>query len=145
MISSGRLLRAWQVAVASGTAAAQTQLVSQPPVVSASRWVSLARAGYGAALLCVPGRLIATVSGHPASRPARVTARVLGARHVAQAAICGPVPVRGLIEAGAAADGLHAASMLVLAGTDRGQRVALLADALVAAAFAAVTVAALRG
>jgi hypothetical protein len=92
----------------------------------------------------MPGRLITAVTGRQASGRARAVARILGARHLAQAAICGAVPARGLIEAGSAADGLHAASMLVLAGIDPGLRRALLGDALVATTLAAVTAAALR-
>jgi hypothetical protein len=118
--------------------------VERAPLVPATRWASLARAGYGAALLCTPGYMIAAITGCPASRRARITARVLGARHLAQAAICGAMPVRGLIEAGTAVDGLHAASMFALAGTDRQNRAALLADALIATAFAAAAGAALR-
>jgi hypothetical protein len=114
------------------------------PLVPVTRWASLVRACYGLALLCTPGYLIAAITGEPASRRARLTARVLGARHLAQAAICGAMPVRGLIEAGTAVDSLHAASMFVLAGTDRERRAALLADALVATAFAAVAAGALR-
>jgi hypothetical protein len=114
------------------------------PLVPVTHWASLARAAYGAALLCAPGYLIAAATGCPASRRARVTARVLGARHLAQAAICGAMPVRGLIEAGTAVDSLHAASMFVLASADRDRRAALLADALVATAFAAAATAALR-
>jgi hypothetical protein len=114
------------------------------PLVSPSRWTSLVRAGYGAALLCMPGLLITAVTGYPASRQARVAARVLGARHLAQAAICGAMPVRGLIEAGTTADCLHAASMLVLAGSDRQQRAALVADAQFAAVFAAAGAASLQ-
>lgn len=131
-------LGAAQGAAATGPAA------ELAPLVPATRWLSLARAAYGAALLCTPGPLIAAVTGYPASPPARFAARVLGLRHLAQALICGAIPVRGLIEAGAAADSLHAASMFVLAGTDRGRRVALLADALVACTFVAISANALR-
>jgi hypothetical protein len=118
--------------------------LERTPLVPATRLASLARAGYGAVLLCTPGYLIAAMTGRPPSRRACITARLLGARHLAQAAICGAMPVRGLIEAGTAADSLHAASMFALAVTDREDRAALLADALIATAFAAAAGAALR-
>lgn len=114
------------------------------PLVPAARWTSLARAGYGAVLLFMPGHLIMAATGHPASGHVRVTARVLGARHLTQAAIISTLPVRGLIAAGAAADGLHAASMLLFTATERQRRVAVLADTLIEAAFTAAAMAALR-
>jgi hypothetical protein len=103
----------------------------------------LARAGYGLALLCAPGLLIGAATGQAASSRAKGVARLLGARHLAQAAACGAFPVRGLLAAGAAADGLHAASMLALAGADARVRRAVLADAGIEALFAASTAAAL--
>ncbi len=115
-----------------------------PLAIGGTRWASLIRAGYGLALLCVPGRMITGLTGAPASGRARAVARVLGARHLAQGAICGMVPARGLIRAGAAADGLHAASMLALAGAEPGLRSALMADTAIAAIFASAGVAALR-
>ena len=72
-------------------------------------------------------------------------ARVLGVRHLAHAIACGVIPARWLIRAGTAADVLHAASMLALAGEDAALRPALLTDAGIAAAFATVGGAFLRG
>ena len=51
--------------------------------------VPLARAGYGAALLCAPGPMIGVVTGQPPSRRARQVARILGGRHLTQAAVTG--------------------------------------------------------
>jgi hypothetical protein len=107
------------------------------------RLAGLARAGYGLALLCAPGLLIGVATGRPPSRRAKAVARLLGARHLAQAAVCGAIPARGLLVAGAAADGLHAASMLALARADARVRRAVLADAGIEALFAASTAAAL--
>jgi hypothetical protein len=98
-------------------------------------WVSIVRACYGVVLLRVPGPLVSTVAGGPVSGRVRVVARVLGARQLAQAAICGLAPTSGRLRAGAAADGLHAASMLALAWTEPRLRRALLADTAIAAAF----------
>jgi hypothetical protein len=114
------------------------------PALPATRWASVVRAAYGVALLCAPGPMVQLLTDVPASSRVRGVARVLGVRHLAQAAVCGLVPARGVIQAGAAADGLHSASMLALAGVEPRLRRALLADAAVAAAFAAAGEAALR-
>jgi hypothetical protein len=105
-------------------------------VVPGSRWASLARAAYGAVLIIVPGRLISARTGRAASRRACLVARVLGARHLIQALVCGTMPTRWLIRAGTAADLLHAGSMVALAAEDSGLRPALLTDAGIAAGFA---------
>lgn len=113
-----------------------------PSALAGTRWMSIVRAGYGVALLAVPGQLLTTVTGCSVSSRVRVVARVLGARQLAQATICGLAPTSGLIRAGAAADGLHAASMLALAGMEAGLRRALLADAAIGGAFASAAAAA---
>jgi len=100
------------------------------------RWMSIVRASYGWALLCVPGPMITAVTGAPVSGRVRAVARVLGARQIVQAAVCGLVPAPGLIQAGAAADGLHAASMLALTGAEPNLRRPLFAETMIAAAFA---------
>ena len=114
------------------------------PALAGTRWASLARAAYGAALLCAPGAMVRMAAGQPATPRVRRVVRVLGVRHLAQASVCGLVPTRFLIRAGTATDGLHSASMLALAGVEPPLRRPLLADAAVAAAFAAVGAAALR-
>lgn len=103
---------------------------------------SVVRACYGAALLCMPGRMIATATGRAASGRACAVARVLGVRHLSQAVICGLCPTPQLIAAGTAVDALHSASMLALAGVEPGLRRALLADAGVAAGLASAGAAA---
>lgn len=108
------------------------------------RWVSTVRACYGVVLLALPAPLITAVTGAPASPRVRVVARVLGGRQVAQGAICGLAPVPDLIGAGAATDGLHAASMLILAAAAPRLRRALLAEAIIAAALACVAAASLH-
>jgi hypothetical protein len=100
--------------------------------------VPLARAGYGAALLCAPGPVIRACTGQVPSPRARRVARVLGIRHLAQAAITAWAPGPGLVAAGAAIDVCHAASMLALAAANRPLRRAGLADALAAATLAVV-------
>ena len=109
---------------------------------SARPAVPLARAGYGAALLCAPGPMIRLCTGRlPDSRTRRV-ARVLGVRHLAQAAITAWAPGPEVVAAGTVIDLLHAASMLAFAARYQSLRRAELADALVAATLA---IAELRG
>jgi hypothetical protein len=102
-----------------------------------SLWVSLVRAGYGAALICGPGQLIQARTGTVPSCRACTVCRVLGARHLVQAAVSAAIPLRWMIRAGAWADLLHATSMAALAADDPALRPALLADSAVAGAFAA--------
>ncbi len=105
------------------------------------RWLRVPlvlRAGYGAALLCSPAPLIRACTRRTASPRARTVARVLGGRHLAQAALLTGAGTDPLWLAGSAAvDIAHALSMAALAAADRRVRAAALADALIAAAFAA--------
>ena len=116
----------------------------------------LARAAYGAALVCAPGVLIKlagdAITEQPAgaaqprpSRPACRVARVLGVRHLVQAGLTAaaaraepgsPVP----LALGAAVDVLHASTMAGLALVDRGARRVALADTAVEVALAAAGV-----
>lgn len=98
--------------------------------------VSLARAGYGAALLCAPGPMIGFCTGQPPSPRARRVARVLGIRHLGQAAVMAWARGPEMIAVGGAIDLTHAASMLALAIVNRPLRRAELADALAAATLA---------
>jgi hypothetical protein len=94
------------------------------------------RAVYGTALLAAPGPVLTAVTGVVPSQRARRVTRLLGARHLAQAAISAGADDQ-LLMLGAVADGLHAASMLILAAVDRRLRRAELADAAVAGLLAA--------
>ena len=98
--------------------------------------IPLARAGYGAALLCAPGPLIRGCTGQAPSLSARRVARVLGIRHLAQAAIAAWAPGPEMVAVGSVVDLCHAASMLAFAAASRPLRRAELADALVAATLA---------
>lgn len=108
------------------------------------RALSVVRASYGLALLSVPGPMIRAMTGAPVASRSLAVARVLGARQLAQAAICGLAPTRRLIAAGAAVDGLHGASMLALAGAEPRLRRALLAETVIAAALTSATAAILH-
>ena len=97
-----------------------------------------ARACYGLALLTVPGPLITACTGRPASGRARNVARILGARHVLQAALtAGADPDPAWLASGAAVDVSHAASMVGLAAISRPIRRAPLTDAVIETAIAA--------
>jgi hypothetical protein len=98
--------------------------------------VPLARAGYGAALLCAPGPMIGVVTGRPPSRRARRVARILGIRHLAQAAITALNPGPEVVALGVIVDLLHATSMFAFAAAVPDLRDAELVDALAATALA---------
>ncbi|WP_416904334.1 hypothetical protein [Micromonospora echinospora] len=92
------------------------------------------RVAWAGLLLLAPGTLLRPVG--PTSTVAVATLRVLGARHLAQAAVTVHRPTPGTLGAGAAVDGIHAFTALALAAVDRRQRRAALADAAIAAAWA---------
>lgn len=99
--------------------------------------MSAGRAGYGAALLAAPGLLLGAVTGVPPTRRDLTVARVLGARHLLQAAVTLSEGSRVLVP-GAVVDLLHAASMVALAVADPRMRRAGATDA-TAAGFLAAT------
>ena len=96
-----------------------------------------ARACYGAALLCAPGLALGLATGQAPSQRARAVARILGARHMAQAVLTLWRPRPAVFLAGAGIDACHAVSMVALAVCDPRMRRAGLADALTATAFTA--------
>jgi hypothetical protein len=103
-----------------------------------TRVLQVARAGYGAALLLVPGPAIRLSTGRTAGHRTRNVARVLGIRHLVQAAVTAGIgPSAELLGIGAAVDITHAASMAGLALADRSVRRVTLTDALIETAFAA--------
>jgi hypothetical protein len=107
---------------------------------------ALARGTYGAALCCAPGLLIGLAGGPASDQRARAVARILGARHIAQAGASVLRPDPALLTLGAGVDALHAASMAALALADTPYRRTARTDALAAAAFAAAGfIVALRG
>ncbi|HEX9526153.1 MAG TPA: hypothetical protein VF951_01555 [Streptosporangiaceae bacterium] len=99
---------------------------------------SLVRGGYCAFLLCAPGAAVRLCGARPASPRARTVTRLLGVRHLIQAAVTAAAPNALVLAIGAQVDLAHAASMLALATADRPLRHAGLADGLTAAMFAAV-------
>jgi hypothetical protein len=113
-----------------------TQTPGRTPASRLRLLVPLARAGYGTALLCAPGPMIGIVTGRPPSRRARQVARILGVRHLAQAAITALNPGPEVVALGVVVDLLHAASMYAFAAVVPDLRRAELADALAATALA---------
>jgi CHASE2 domain-containing sensor protein len=95
------------------------------------------RLAYGIALLVRPDLVCRPFSGGPVDRPSRVFARVLGARQVVEALVLRRHRRRNWVLGGAAVDGMHALTMLGVAARDRRHRRLALANAAVAAGFAA--------
>jgi hypothetical protein len=106
-------------------------------VTASERVLLMVRTGYGAALLLGPGPAIRLATGRIPSQRARRVARLLGARHLVQAALTYVAPQPGVFAAGGQVDAVHAASMLLLAAADQAGRRAALTDAVTEAAFAA--------
>jgi hypothetical protein len=101
------------------------------------RGVELLRAGWGAALLVAPRHVL---------RPLRVdvdtasvvTARVLGARHLAQAALSGLRPSEDVLALGVWVDVVHSLTAVGLAVADPARSWAAGTDAVVAGTWAAL-------
>jgi hypothetical protein len=100
--------------------------------------LQLARASYGVALVMAPGLLVYLATGRFPGRRGRRVAQLLGARHLAQAAVTAVAPAPEVFALGAAVDTVHAGSMVVLAAADPAARHAALTDALAEAIFAAM-------
>ena len=101
------------------------------------RSVELARASWGAALLLDPAAVLERVHHLRADRASLVVARILGARHVVQAALSGLRPSPAVLAVGVWVDGAHATTAIALACVDRARARAALTDAAVAAAWMA--------
>ena len=113
-----------------------TETTVNPAARSLRLLVPLARASYGAALLCAPGPIIGVVTGRPPSPRARQVARILGVRHLAQAAVTAVNTGPEVVALGTVVDLLHAASMFAFAAVVPDLRRAELADALAATTLA---------
>jgi hypothetical protein len=75
--------------------------------------LQMTRAGYGTALIVAPGPVICLATGRSPGRGECRAARLLGARHLVQAAVTALAPLPGVFATGAAVDAVHAASMLL--------------------------------
>ena len=94
------------------------------------------QAGFGMVQLAAPGLLPERLLGQRLDQRARLIARILGTRHLAQACLSGPAPTIAVLALGAEVDAAHAASMIGLAVSGPRWRRAALASAAVAAGFA---------
>ena len=96
--------------------------------------VIVSRAGWGLALIAVPQRVLRAIGAPDSNLGPRNVVRVLGVRHLAQAA----TEARGGTTTwalGIIADVLHAATGVGLASVSRAWRQAALTDATIATAF----------
>lgn len=94
------------------------------------------RASYGLAQLLAPNAVARRLTCRDADGRERTVTRILGARHLAQAAVLANASPRAH-RLGAAVDALHAASMVGLALVDRSRRRQAWTSAATASAFAA--------
>lgn len=99
------------------------------------RPLGIARAVWGLAAVCAPATLVRLVAGAPADHRAVVVTRILGARHLVQAAGSGLAPGSAVLAVGTWVDGLHCLTALGLALVDRRRARAALVDAAIAASF----------
>ena len=102
-----------------------------------SRRIELARLGWGVLLLAAPTQLL-SATGARVDAPSVVVTRVLGVRQLTQGLLSGLRPSPEVLAMGVWVDGAHSATALGLAVADRDRVVAGVADALVAAGWAAL-------
>jgi hypothetical protein len=95
----------------------------------------LLRAGWGLALLSVPDVVVSRLGAATPDLRTRRVARVLGARHLLQAAVTIVAPSRWVLRWGGFADLAHASTDLALAAVDARYRRAALIDACIATSF----------
>ena len=103
-------------------------------MTASARALQAVRVGYGMVLVLTPGLVLRLVTGRIPSRRTCRVARVLGTRHLIQAAATAVAPRPEVFAIGGGVDAVHTASMLLAA------RRAALADALMEAALAAGSV-----
>jgi hypothetical protein len=98
--------------------------------MSGHNWSSVAligaRALVGGALLARPRALLAVVSGQNPNANVIIFARILGARHLGEAAILWRWTTPSVVRTGAVVDTIHAASAVALVKTRHHPRLATL-------------------
>jgi hypothetical protein len=104
--------------------------------MTATSRLILARGLWAALLLAAPAGLTGTGRDEPRAGRRRAVFRVLGARHLLQAAVTAWRPTTAVLTAGAATDVLHGASMAALAVIDDRCRSRAAADAALATLLA---------
>jgi hypothetical protein len=100
------------------------------------RWAAAARAAWGVVLIAAPERVLATGRGR-SDRSSRAVLRLLGIRHLLQAAVVAGNPTPAAQDIGIAVDLIHAGSAAAFAAVDRDQRRFALTETTVAAGWAA--------
>lgn len=114
------------------------------PRRTVTRVTSAGLATWGAVLLAWPEQVATVVAPHT-REPRAWVIRLLGARLLAQHGLLTLIPDRHLVIASATVDGIHTASMLVMAATlPRYRRVTLLSAVVAGAATVAGALAAPR-
>jgi hypothetical protein len=101
--------------------------------------LQVVRAAYGTLLLAAPRQALRLGGSHDNAGAARTVVRVLGARHLLQAAMCATWPTPTARRVSGCTDVLHAATEVSVAVFDRRRRRAAGLDAAVAVTFAAAT------
>ena len=79
-------------------------------------WLSLARAGYGAVVLAAPDELAGHLGEMELAPGTRRAMQILGGRQLLEAGVCAAKPTRCVLALEAVVDGIHAATMAVVAG-----------------------------
>ncbi|MFV9452720.1 hypothetical protein ACNJ7E_04505 [Rhodococcus sp. NM-2] len=108
-----------------------------------ARTVVIARLGYGLLQLSAPNLMPTHVLGQPLRRRDQAVLRLLGARHLLQAAVTTAMPTPSVLRYGASVDAAHAASMIV-AALDRRRRRTAIAEMVCASGFTIAGVRAAR-
>lgn len=113
---------------------------TSPPATTPVRLLIGLHVCVAAPLLIAPGRLLGDLPHQRVDRAARGFARVLGARHLVEAAVLARRHTHDWILAGAAVDATHAVSMVLLAWLRPARRELALASAASATLVAACSV-----
>lgn len=100
------------------------------------RRIELVRAAWGAVLLAAPAGVLNHIHGVQVDHKAVVVTRILGARHLAQAALSGVDPGPEVLAAGVWVDGVHSLTAFGLAAVDRCRARGGVTDGVVAALWA---------
>ncbi|AFM19932.1 hypothetical protein Mycch_5247 [Mycolicibacterium chubuense NBB4] len=101
------------------------------------RGFEILRGSWGAVLLIAPDRVLRATRSGPIDTKSRTVTRILGARHLTQAALSGLRPSPEVLAMGVWVDAVHALTACALALSDRRRARAGYTDAAVASVWAA--------
>ena len=119
-------------------------LTERRPPARIAGGLTAVRVLWGTVLLAAPELTLGKLPHHRIDGAARGVARVLGARHLIQAAVTGRAGNRRWVAAGATVDATHAATMAALAVLRPDRRKLALSNVATAAALAVAGVAEVR-